>query len=291
MKLQTLLNHFKVTSTGFPAFAALGEHSKGTDKATLSTLPAAVLASQGVKEYYSPIIPRDSKFMTVEDVLQADLDVRKYRIEMVDKLDMLKYANPIDTVIVSRHKGTIDHILKDFTLIQRPQVLDGNITADDIKGKHVIGTLPPHLITECDVYTAISIKDFDYANDGDLHGEELARRIVINDPIKLREIVLKLDFIDGEYHLTIDKETFEKVVFGKRESVCDVVIYNDSRNSSCFYGSDMCIRVDNYKTYALSVYINEEILYDAHKDFDRFLENYKLQILEDVSSVDKIIIV
>lgn len=196
MKLNTLLKKFSVNSTGFPAFAGLGEHSneKGVD-VMLSTLPAAVLASQGVTEYYAPVIPRDSKFMTTDDVLKADLDVQEYKIEH----NVSWNGGAGNTVIVSRHQGTIDYI-KNNSGNADVQILDGNITAEDIQGKQVIGTLPPHLITECDAYIAVSIKDFDYAKDGDLQGEELRNRIVFNDPIRLidksRLHVLSMTFMD-----------------------------------------------------------------------------------------------
>lgn len=190
MKLKSLLNHFVIEVTGFPSFVELEKHSREFAKrVVLSTLPAATLASQGITEYYAPVIPRNSKFMTAEDILSADLDVNKYKITTVnDNLDLLAYANPIDTVIVSRHKGTADYLLKDYNDLNAPRVLDGNVSVKDVKGKHVIGTLPPHLVSECDYYTSVSIRDFDYAVDGDLKGKELEKRIIISDPIKLENI-------------------------------------------------------------------------------------------------------
>lgn len=190
MKLKSLLDNFAVEVTGFPAFVELKKHSREFgEQAVLSTLPAAVLVSQGVTEYYAPIIPRNSKFLTAEDILNTDLDVKKYKITTVnDKLDLLAYANPIDTVIVSRHKGTVDYLLKDYNDSNAPRVLDGDVSVEDVKGKHIIGTLPPHLVSECDYYTAVSIKDFDYAVDGDLKGIELEDRVTINNPIKLENV-------------------------------------------------------------------------------------------------------
>ncbi|KYG89139.1 hypothetical protein A0U40_14040 [[Bacillus] sp. KCTC 13219] len=188
MKLNQFLNTRKVVASGFPAIAGLSNLSKGTEEVVLSTLPAAQLAAQGITNYYAPVLPRDAKFATSEDIIAADLDVQKYTVQTVDKIDMVGYANPIDTIVVSRHKGTVDYIQNELDW-WGIKVFGGNITAEDVKGKHVIGTLPPHLIAECDVYTAISIKDFDYTKDGDLQGDELKSRIIVNKPIKLTKEV------------------------------------------------------------------------------------------------------
>lgn len=188
MKLQDLLNTKKVVSTGFPAFAGLGAHSKGTEEVVLSSLSPAILAGQGITEYYALQLPRGTVFNTTEDIISANPTVRKYIIEVVDKLDYLGYANPIDTVIVSRHQGTVG-------ILQKPDKWQGakvyeSVTADDVKGKHVVGTLPPHLITACDMYTAVTIKDFDYNKDGDLSGKELEDRLIIaKSPIKVKEVI------------------------------------------------------------------------------------------------------
>lgn len=190
-KLNNLLSTKKVVASGFPAIAGLGEFSKGTDEVVLSTLPASALAGKGITEYYAPVIPRDSKFATAQDVIDADLDVQQYKIEVLQEpADLLEYANPVKTIIVSRHPGTIDYIHDDLDWFMS-KVFDGNVTADDVKGKHVVGTLPPHLVAECDVYTAISIKDFDYTKDGDLAGEDFKQRVLVNKPIKLTKVDTK----------------------------------------------------------------------------------------------------
>ena len=187
LKLNDLLNTKKVVSTGFPAIAGLGEYSKGDDEVILSSLSPAILADQGVTEYYALELPRGTVFKTTEDIINANPPVRKYKIEVVNHLDYLGYANPIDTVIASRHQGTID-VLHQPHLWQWAKVYE-SVTADDIKGKHVVGTLPPHLIKECDMYTAITVKDFDYNKDGDLSGKELEDRLIIaKNPIKVTEV-------------------------------------------------------------------------------------------------------
>lgn len=134
------------------------------------------------------MIPRDSKFTTPQDVIVADLDVQQYKIDVLkEPAELLDYANPLATIVVSRHKGTADYIQNDLNW-WGTKVFDGNINVEDVKDKHVIGTLPPHLIAECDVYTAISVKDFDYTKDGDLAGNELKERIMVNKPIKLTKL-------------------------------------------------------------------------------------------------------
>lgn len=183
-KLNQLLEAKNVTALGFPAIQGLSNFSKGAEKVVLATLPAAMLLELGIESYYAPIIPRDSKFATAQDIINADLDVQKYVVCKVEKIEMVKYANPIDAIIVSRHEGTVDYI-KNNLGFNGAKVFSGNVTANDVKGKHVIGTLPPHLVSECDVYTAISIKDFDYNVDGDLQGKALQDRIIVSDAIKL----------------------------------------------------------------------------------------------------------
>lgn len=187
LKLQDLLNTKKIVSTGFPAFAGIGEYSKGKEEVFLSSLSPAVLANQGVSEYYALELPRGTVFKTTEDIIDANPPVRKYKIEVVDKLDYLGYANSIDTIIVSRHQGTVD-ILHQPDKWQYSKVYE-SVTADDIKGKHVVGTLPPYLIKDCDMYTAVTIKDFDYNKDGDLTGKQLEERIIIaKNPITVKKL-------------------------------------------------------------------------------------------------------
>ncbi|MDF1510859.1 CRISPR-associated protein Csx16 [Robertmurraya sp. DFI.2.37] len=182
MKLNQLLNDFKVVASGFPAFAGLGEHSKGENKVVLSTLSPNALLEQGIEKYYAPVIPRNSKFETTQDILDADLSVKQYIVYPVDE-----HATAcMDKIIVSRHRGTVDYI-KDSMGIDWLPVFD-SVTNDDIKDKHVIGTLPPHLVAECGAYSAISIKDFDYSKDSDLYGAELSQRILWHSPIAIKQI-------------------------------------------------------------------------------------------------------
>lgn len=179
MNINQLLATKKVNASGFAAITALSEHSEGTEEAVLSSLAPSVLAAQGITEYYALQLPRGTVFNTAEEIIEANLPVRKYQI------DTSISADGLDIVIVSRHQGTVD-ILKQ----QYPNaVVLEQISTDDIAGKHVVGTLPPHLITAAGAYTAVTIANFDYTKDGDLSGEELKERLIIaKNPIVVIEV-------------------------------------------------------------------------------------------------------
>lgn len=218
MKLTQLLESKKVVATGFKAIEELASYSKGNDTVVLSSLSPAILAEQGITNYYAITLPRGTVFNTAEDIIQADPDVQQYKISIVDKLDYLPYANPIDTVIVSRHQGTID-ILQSADLWSGAEVYE-SVTPADIKGKHVVGTLPPALIKDCDMYTAVTIRDFDYTRDGDLTGEELKNRLVIADnPIKVSLV---------ESPITID---YDNKLFIIKEDIIDDILMHDAESS------------------------------------------------------------
>jgi len=179
MKLNSILNN-KVIAYGFAAFKGLEAHSnpEGTE-VVISTLSPAVMADMGIYTYYAPVLPRNTIFTSTEDIIAADLDA-----QLVNVLTCPAWDKDLSNiVIVSRHQGTID-LLK--SMYPDAQVLSGNVTPDDIKGLHVIGTLPPHLIQYCKSYRAVTIKDFDYTKDGDLSGDELLQRIVISNPIRVQ---------------------------------------------------------------------------------------------------------
>ncbi|AMQ66523.1 hypothetical protein BH753_gp041 [Bacillus phage Shbh1] len=179
MKIKELLATKKVNASGFAAIAELSKHSKGTEEVVLSSLAPSVLAEQGVIEYYALQLPRGMVFNTAEEIIEADLPVRKYRI------DTDVNADGLEVVVISRHQGTVDLLKQQYP---NAVVLD-QISAEDIAGKHVVGTLPPHLITSAGAYTAVTIANFDYTKDGDLSGVELKERLTISDkPIKVKEI-------------------------------------------------------------------------------------------------------
>lgn len=181
MKIQTLLQTKKVIASGFAAITALGAYSQGTEEVILSSLAPSMLFNQGITSYYALEIPRGAVYNSADDIIEANLTVCQYMIKPVSMSDN------VDTVIVSRHNGTVDLLKQRY-----PNALVfAQVIADDITGKHVIGTLPPHLIMAAEAYTAVTIANFDYTKDGDLNGQELQDRLIIaNQAIKVEEISL-----------------------------------------------------------------------------------------------------
>jgi len=182
MKLNDLIENNKVTVYGFPAFKGLEDICKGTSDSSfvISTLSPAIMHDMGINSYYAPVIPRNSRFNTSDDVLNADLDVNQVHVQRYPSWDLI---NKDKIVIVSRHKATADILSDKF--FKRPPVLSGDITIEDIRDRHVIGTLPPHLIAECKSYRAVTIRDYDAVVDGDMDHLGLMRsnRLIISDPI------------------------------------------------------------------------------------------------------------
>ena len=178
-KLQDVLNAFGVTGMGFEVMYGLAQHSQhgvGGDSSNVvvSTLPAAVMAAKGIKTYFAPQFERGQVFETTEELIKANPTVNFFAITNGDEYT--------ETIIVSRHGGTVEILKEKYP---DAEVLTGNVNAETVKGKHVVGTLPPHLVSECALYTHVGIKDFDYNKDGDIKGTELLERIEINEPIGL----------------------------------------------------------------------------------------------------------
>lgn len=207
IKLKSVLELFKVEATGFPAVQGLEDYSQEEgSKVVVSTLPASVLVEQGITEYLAPRFERGQVFQTTEDMIAADIELGAYKI-IADfepkKLRQLTLKK--NTVIVSRHEGTIE-ILKG--MYRNAEVFSGNVEPKDIEGKHVIGTLPPFLIASAGIYTPVTIKDFDYNVDGDLSGDELDERLIIGDPFQLKEVEIKLDPVSSLNDIDKVKEVF-----------------------------------------------------------------------------------
>ena len=177
MKIQELLNK-NIRTMGFNAIKEVEDFSdKGNFEEViyLSSLSPAIMLEQDIKEYYALEIPRNSKFITGKEIIEANLNVN--RITVTESI-----INPANLYIVSRHQGTIN-ILKG--MYPNAQMLHGNLTAEQLQGKDIIGTLPPHLISACNSYIAVTIDNFDYAKDGDLDGKELQERLRISNPISV----------------------------------------------------------------------------------------------------------
>ena len=176
-KLNDLLKKCNVSAFGFPAFAALSALSNQNSnmKVILSTLSPGENRSKGISSYIAPVLPRGVIFNSPLDVVEADIDVN-----FVSVHDGISSSDCEKILIVSRHQGTID-ILK--SMYPEADILSGNVSANDISGAFVAGTLPPHLVAHCKSYQAVTIKNFDYNKDGDLSGTELQERMIIHEPI------------------------------------------------------------------------------------------------------------
>ena len=176
-KLNDLLTSNNVTVYSFPAFKSLENICNKTgDPVVLSTLAPALMLDKGIDTYYSPVIPRNTIFKTADDVIAADLDVT---ITHVSAADEISAEEPV--IIASRHQGTVDILAQMYP----NNIVMGSVTPDNIAGKKVVGTLPPTLIQYAAAYKAVTIKDFDYAKDGDLSGKALQDRMIITRAIKV----------------------------------------------------------------------------------------------------------
>lgn len=176
-KLNDIIHNNNVTVHSFPAFKTLEMCcNKEGEPAVISTLAPALMLDMGIDIYYSPVIPRNTVFQTIDEILAADLDVVETHVEKAADI-----TPEDDVVIVSRHAGTVD-ILKEM---YPHSVVMASITPSDILGKKVVGTLPSTLIQFAAAYKAVTIRNFDYVRDGDLCGDELAERLIITDAIKV----------------------------------------------------------------------------------------------------------
>lgn len=180
MKLNKVLEKSNITVYGFRAFKELDilSNKNGGNKVIATDSPA-IMIGRDIHSYYAPVLPRNTVFNTVDDIINADLDLQLVSVSNYQSWDNIDIDK---IVIVSRHAGTIA-ILKD--MYANARVLSGNLSCEDIKNCHVIGTLPPYLISYCSSYRAVTINNFDYAIDADLQGQELLDRIVIHEPISV----------------------------------------------------------------------------------------------------------
>ncbi len=175
-KLNSLLSvaNFQVLPGTFPAVAAYAATATGAEEKFFGTL-AGALASGFDGEFISPILPRGLRLNTSEEVFEADLS---YNVVEVKKLN----TEVCPELIVSGHAGTVEFLQSQYP---DAEVVSGNITPEEVKGKFIIGTLPPHLAAEAEGYIPVRIDSFDYSKDGDLAGKELQKRLVIDDPVKV----------------------------------------------------------------------------------------------------------
>lgn len=187
MKLNDLIQNYKIVAFGFPAIKDLVKYDnkEADETVVISTLSPSLLVSHGVNEYYALDLPKGEAFNNGLDIIKANINVYKYRLT---ELEIYPQEMKNNFVIVSRHKATIESLKNKFDFLQNTEVLH-RVKSDDIKGKHVFGTLPHKLVCECDSYTAVTIKNYNYGKDKDLLGDELQDRIYIaENPIMLEMI-------------------------------------------------------------------------------------------------------
>lgn len=178
-KLNELLKRCDVTAYGFAAFSDLSSLSNNDSdiKINLSTASPAVNMSNGITTYVSPVLPRGARYNTAQDVIEADLNINLVHLQDFENVEECEKI-----LIVSGHSGTVEVLKKMYP---EAEVLTGNVSADDIQGAFVIGTIPPHLAACCKAYQPIAIANFDYSKDGDLSGEELQARLIISAPMSI----------------------------------------------------------------------------------------------------------
>lgn len=176
-KLNEIIATNNVTAYGFPAIKGLADRSNPNgDPVIVSTLSAAVMADMGIYTYYAPVMPRDSKYATTDDVIAADLPVNLVHVEIVEDI-------PADApvVIVSQHPGTVE-LLRG--MYPNHTVID-SVTPDDIRDMDVVGALPPHLIQYANRFRAVAIRDYDRNKEFHLSGDELAQRMMITHTVRV----------------------------------------------------------------------------------------------------------
>lgn len=166
-------NQLTTLSGTFAAVAAFAEQYSAAEGPTVVVGTLAAALATGAGEFYSPVLPRGLRLNTAEEVHAADLDVQYVQ---------LRQAYDLPEVIASGHEATRDILMEKFP---EAQVVTGSVTADDVRGRSVIGTLPPHLAAEASAYWPVWVADFDYAKDGDLAGEELLERLVFGPTVKV----------------------------------------------------------------------------------------------------------
>lgn len=175
MRLNYIIANRALTIYGFEAFVDLAAKCNHEGRrAVLSTLPPSMMYDMGIPVYFAPVIPRNSRFETPEEIIDANLDCNLIRVTAAPEI------RPDDRVIiVSRHSGTVA-LLQDAC---PNHIVMDQASESDIKGKTIVGTLPPHLVQYAARYQSVTIRDFDYTRDGDIAGEELKQRLVIGKPV------------------------------------------------------------------------------------------------------------
>lgn len=247
-----MLKNNKIKAYGFQALKdyASNSHKYGMP-VIVSSLSPAIMAEMGIMEYYALVLPRGTVLTSAQDVFNADLNVNKIIVQWEDR------EEDIEEIIVSRHNGTIE-ILKE--MYPNATVFKGNINPEDINGKFVIGTLPPHLIQYAYAYQAVTINNFDYCKDKDLTGKELQERIHISRPISVLVYEKKYKTIEFERTSKITEEEKKEIIKiidniyeRNKHKIENYIKYNnilkecyvDCYNNSCVGVADIIKKINN----------------------------------------------
>ncbi|WPB35074.1 hypothetical protein [[Clostridium] scindens] len=257
-KLNKIARNCNIRAYGFQALKDFAENSsKYGRKEIISSLSPAVMAEMGIMEYYAPVFPRGSVYNTAEDLVNADLSVNKIVVQWEDK------DENAEEIIVSRHNGTIE-ILR--AMYPNATIYSGNINPEDIEGKFVAGTLPPHLIQYASAYQAVTINNFDYCHDGDLKGKELQERLHISSPISV--------LVFQEQDKTVKFDTISKITEDGRKEITKIIekIYDRNKN-----------KIEKYLKY-------RKILDASYVELDAYTKNplFVSDVIEKINSVYKL---
>lgn len=141
----------------------------------LGTLSAA-LQAKTIGAFFTPILPRGLKLTTGKEVWDADLDAECLRVDLVE------YGEP--DIIVSRHPATIELLRGRWP---NATVLTGDVSAAQVRGRVVAGTLPPQLATETASYRPVWVKQYDGVVDGDVND---TKRIEVGHPVRIYRVSL-----------------------------------------------------------------------------------------------------
>jgi hypothetical protein len=174
MKLNKLLETNALEVFGFPVFKELENHAQnqaeGYPLITISTDTPALMLERNYGAYWTPILPDRSHYKTAQEIIDADLDVKIINVFGAEQI------TEKDQVTIVSYNQETTKLLKSLYL---KHTTLSKVTADDIKDKDVVGTLPINLATKCRTYTAAVINSYNRTADGEVTGDEFRDRIRI----------------------------------------------------------------------------------------------------------------
>jgi hypothetical protein len=244
------------------------------DIATVVTTDSAgvVFEQYGACEYIGVNMPRNTRINE-----RADFE----RLTRTKEITFSKYSikeSEVDgeVVILSRHKATTEMLKLMFP---EAKVIEGNATIEDIKGKNLVGVIPPYLAAEAKTCTSYVIKNYNFAVDGDLDMASTLKRGKLMSTISVELIDEDIFVEKGLYvqsELKDDEKHLFELCYSKNKK--DYIIKNTDyelielylKNGKQFYkkvGSDKEIRVteQTFKKYRnLDSMLNGYALYASY---------------------------